>query len=121
MLHHVSLEVLPEDAERTARMFELLGFSRVPAPDPVAPFVTWLEREGTQIHLIHTPEPAIPTLGHCAVVVEDFEHAVTRLREAGYEVEDARELWGEPRAFAIIPGGGRVEMMRRPPTSARGA
>ena len=119
MLHHVSLEVLPDGAERTARMFELLGFARVPAPPPIAPAVSWLERRGTQVHLIHTPEPSTPMLGHCAVVVDDYEEAVARLREAGYEVEDAPELWGEPRAFAIMPGGGRVEVMRRRPAPVR--
>jgi hypothetical protein len=121
MLHHVSLEVLPEHAQRTARLFELLGFAPVPAPAPIAPVVTWLEHEGTQIHLIHTPSPATPMLGHCAVVAEDFEPAVERLRRAGYEVEEARELWGERRAFALMPGGGRVELMGRPPAGARDA
>jgi hypothetical protein len=121
VLHHVSLEVLPEDAERTAQMFELLGFTPVPAPDPIAGAVSWLERGGTQVHLIHTPAPATPVLGHCAVVAEDFEEAVARLRQAGYEVDDATELWDEPRAFAIMPGGARVEVMRRPPSPSRTA
>jgi ubiquinone/menaquinone biosynthesis C-methylase UbiE len=37
------------------------------------------------------------------------------LRDAGFDVEDTRELWGEPRAFAIAPGGHRVELMAAPP------
>jgi hypothetical protein len=119
MLHHVSIEVMPEDSERTAEMFELLGFARVWAPPAIAAAVTWLEHEGTQIHLIRTPEATTPVLGHCAVVVVDFEQAVERLRANGYEVEDAPELWGEPRAIAIMPGGGRVELMRRPPPPLR--
>jgi hypothetical protein len=121
MLHHVSLEVRPEERERVSRIFELLGFSRVPAPEPIAGFVTWLEREGTQVHLIHTPEPTTPALGHCAIVAPDFENAVARLREEGYEVDEAQALWGEPRAFAVLPGGGRVEVMRRPPPNRAGS
>src|SRR5215204_94717 len=93
----------------STRLFELLGFERVPAPAPIAQFVSWIERDGTQIHLIHTPEPTTPHLGHPAVVASDFDAAISRLREAGFEVEETRELWGEPRAFALLPGGGRVE------------
>ena len=120
MLHHVSLEVTPDDAERSVELFELLGFGRVPAPERIAPFVTWLERDGTQIHLIHTPEASAPPLGHPAVVASDFEATVGRLRDAGFEVEEADELWGEPRAFALLPGDGRVEVMAAPPPPAEG-
>jgi hypothetical protein len=48
-------------------------------------------------------------------VASDFDAAISRLRGAGFEVEDARELWGEPRAFALLPGGGRVELIAAPP------
>ena len=115
MLHHVSVEVAPEDIERTVRFWEALGFRRVVQPGDLDGFVTWVEREGTQIHLIHTPEPAVPALGHAAVVAPDFEATSARLRDAGFEVEEARELWGERRAFAIAPGGHRVELMAAPP------
>jgi len=33
MLHHVSLEVLPEDAERFAELLEAIGFEAVEAPE----------------------------------------------------------------------------------------
>jgi catechol 2,3-dioxygenase-like lactoylglutathione lyase family enzyme len=115
VLHHVSLEVAPDDVERTVEFFGLLGFERIPAPDPIAPFVTWLEAGTTQIHLIHTPEPTTPALGHPAVVAGDFDTAVRGLRDAGFQVEDAGELWGEPRSFAVMPGGQRVEVMAAPP------
>jgi catechol 2,3-dioxygenase-like lactoylglutathione lyase family enzyme len=115
VLHHVSLEVAPDAVERTIELFELLGFGLVPAPEPIAPFVTWLEADGTQIHLIHTPEPTTPPLGHPAVVAAAFGSQVDALRGAGFEVEDADELWGERRAFAILPGGQRVELMAAPP------
>jgi hypothetical protein len=118
VLHHVSLELRPEDVERSIELFELLGFERVPAPEPIAAFVSWIERDGTQIHFIHTPEPTTPQLGHPGVVSPDFEAAIGRLRDAGFEVEEARELWGERRAFAVLPGGGRLELMAAPPPSA---
>jgi hypothetical protein len=49
------------------------------------------------------------------VVAPEFEATVSRLREAGFEVEGADELWGEARAFALMPSGGRVELMAAPP------
>jgi catechol 2,3-dioxygenase-like lactoylglutathione lyase family enzyme len=119
VLHHVSLEVEPNHLDRTVEVFQLLGFERVPAPDEIAQFVTWLERDGTQIHLIRTPDAATPALGHPAVVAPDFVASVERLREAGFEVEGAGELWGEQRAFALLPGGGRVEVMAAPPPASR--
>ena len=115
MLHHVSLEVAPAEVERSVEFFELIGFHRVPTPEPIAPFVTWLERDRNQIHFIHTPEPTTPALGHPALVAEDFAATVADLRGAGFQVEDADQLWGEPRAFAVMPGGQRVELMAAPP------
>jgi catechol 2,3-dioxygenase-like lactoylglutathione lyase family enzyme len=115
VLHHVSLEIAPDDVERTVEFFRLLGFARIPAPESIAPFVTWLESGTTQIHLIHTPEPTTPALGHPAVVASDFAAAVARLRDAGFQVEEADELWGKPRSFAILPSGQRVEVMAAPP------
>jgi catechol 2,3-dioxygenase-like lactoylglutathione lyase family enzyme len=115
VLHHVSLEIAADEVERTVEFFTLLGFSRIPAPGRIAPFVTWLESGTTQIHLIHTPEPTTPTLGHPAVVAGDFDSAVALLRDAGFKVEDADDLWGERRSFASLPGGQRVEVMAAPP------
>jgi catechol 2,3-dioxygenase-like lactoylglutathione lyase family enzyme len=115
MLHHVSLEVPPAAAERTIEFWRLLGFGEVEAPEPLGESVRWVEREGTQIHLILTEGHTAPVLGHAAVVVDDHPAAVTRLREAGFEVQDTPELWGAARAFAIAPGGHRVELMAAPP------
>ena len=115
VIHHVSLEGPPADVERTVEFWRLLGFAQVEAPEEIAPYVTWLEREAQQIHLIHTPEATAPALGHAAVVAPQFEATVTALREAGFEVEETRELWGERRAFALAPAGHRVELMAAPP------
>jgi hypothetical protein len=115
VLQHVSLEVPPAEVERTVEFWVLLGFERSEAPEPIADFVTWLTRDGTQIHLLHNEEATVPQLGHPAVVAPDFDAAVERLREAGFEVEGTRELWGASRAFAIAPAGHRVELMAAPP------
>ena len=116
MLHHVGIEVAPADVEAAVGFFELIGFSRVEPPPTLSEF-TWLERGGTQIHLMPEAEPTVPSPGHLAVVATDFEATVARLREAGFAVETKREHWGQPRALAIAPGGHRVELMAAPPAS----
>ncbi len=121
MLQHVSIEVPAAEAERTVEFWALLGFDRVEPPEPLAGYVTWLEREGTQIHLIHTDEASVPVLGHVAVVAPDFQAAFDRIADAGYEIEESRRLWGERRAFAIAPVGHRVELMAAPPPPSSAA
>lgn len=115
MLHHVGIEVAPDDVERAAALFELLGFARVEPPPALAEF-TWLEREGTQVHLMPDPRPVAPRRGHLAVVVPEFEATLARLRAAGFETEPAREHWGAPRARVLAPGGHRLELMAAPPS-----
>jgi len=115
MLQHVSIEVPESESERTVEFWALLGFDRVEAPEPLRGHVTWLERQGTQIHLIHTDEASVPVLGHVAVVAADFQQDFDAVAAAGFEVEESRQLWGARRAFAIAPAGHRVELMEAPP------
>lgn len=116
MLHHVSIEVHPDDAERVLEFLGLIGYEPVAAPEEIAEYVDWVEREGTQVHLIETPEPAKQLLGHPAFVAPDYETTIAALADAGFEFEPSRELWGEPRGFATLPGGQKVELMAAPPT-----
>ena len=118
MLHHVSIEVHPDSAERVLEFLDVIGFRRVEAPAEIAEYVDWVEREGTQVHLIRTPEPAVQHLGHPAFVAPDFEATVAAVRGAGFEFEESRQLWGEPRGFATLPGGQKVELMAAPPAAS---
>jgi catechol 2,3-dioxygenase-like lactoylglutathione lyase family enzyme len=115
VLQHVSLEVPPDEAERMIEFWRLTGFEEVEAPEALGDSIRWVERDGTQIHLILTEGHTAPVLGHAAVVVSDHAEAKQRLRDAGFEVQDTRQLWGADRAFAIAPGGHRVELMQAPP------
>jgi catechol 2,3-dioxygenase-like lactoylglutathione lyase family enzyme len=115
MLQHVTLEVVPEDIERSVAFWGLLGFERVEPPVALAKTFTWMEREGTQIHLERNESPTVPPFGHAAVVVEGFEQTVERLRDAGFEVQPGQEHWGAPRAKATAPSGHLVELMAAPP------
>jgi hypothetical protein len=115
MLHHVSIEVHPDNVERVLEFLGLIGFRRIEAPEPIAEYVDWVEREATQVHLIRTPEPAVQQLGHPAFVAPDFDTTIAAVRNAGFEFDESRELWGERRGFATLPGGQRVELMAAPP------
>jgi catechol 2,3-dioxygenase-like lactoylglutathione lyase family enzyme len=120
VLHHVGIEIAPGDVERTARLFELIGFERVAVPASLGDGFTWLERDGTQVHLMHEADPVAPPRGHLAVVVPDFDAALDRLGDEGFEVEPRREHWGAPRALVRAPGGHRVELMAAPPAPQAG-
>jgi len=115
MLHHVGIEVAPADVEPAVEFFALLGFRQVEVPASLGDDFTWLEREGTQIHLMHSDDPTVPPLGHLAVVVADLDATVIQLHEHGFETRPGREHWGSPRAHAVAPGGHRVELMSAPP------
>jgi hypothetical protein len=95
--------------------WRLVGFEEVDAPEALGDAIRWVERDGTQIHLILTEGHTAPVLGHAAVVAADHAETKQRLRDAGFEVQDTRQLWGADRAFAIAPGGHRVELMAAPP------
>jgi catechol 2,3-dioxygenase-like lactoylglutathione lyase family enzyme len=115
VLQHVSIEIPPEQVDRATEFWTLVGFREVEPPRALGGYVRWLERQGTQIHLILSEAHTAPVLGHPAIVVSDHPATVEALRKAGFEVEEARELWGAARAFAIAPGGHRVELMAAPP------
>jgi len=117
VLHHVSIEVPPDEGDRSVEFWGLLGFDEVVAPEVLGDNVRWVEREGTQIHLILTEGHTAPVLGHTAVVTPDIDAALAALTEAGFEAEENRELWGARRGFAIAPGGHKVELMASPPPS----
>jgi catechol 2,3-dioxygenase-like lactoylglutathione lyase family enzyme len=114
VLHHVGIELAADQVEATIGFFTLLGFEQVEPPQTLREYA-WLERDGTQIHLMPRDRPVVPEVGHIAVVTPDFEETLDRLRQGGFEAERRREHWGQPRAWAVSPSGHRVELMAAPP------
>ena len=114
MLQHVSIEVRPDHVEACVAFWALLGFEQVEPPESLRQF-TWVERAGTQIHLMPFDDPVTTARGHAAVVVEDSEAALGRLREHGFETRDGSVAWGAPRSFVRDPAGNHVEVMSAPP------
>jgi hypothetical protein len=115
MLHHVGIEIAPAEVARAVLLFELLGFEPIEPPPSLADGFTWVERAGTQVHLMHDPDPTVPPRGHLAVHVPDFDAALERLRQHDFDPQPGREHWGAPRSTVTLPGGQRVELFASPP------
>lgn len=113
-LHHVGIEVAPAEIARAVELFETVGFEQVEPPPGLAEF-TWLQRQGTQVHLMPEQSPTAAPRGHLALVVPNLDEALTRLRERGFEPQERRNHWGSPRWIVLAPGGHRVELMAFPP------
>lgn len=105
----------PELRSECVAFYEALGFSEVQPPETLRERAAWLERLGTQVHLLWVDSPAILPEGHFAVIVEDFEDVLAALVSAGHEPERRREHWGSPRAVVRDPAGNLVELMASPP------
>ena len=115
MIHHVTFEVARERWDACAAFYELLGFERVQPPPSLAERAAWMERGGTQVHLMDVEDPVVLPRGHVAVVVADYDRTLEALRAAGHEVEPRREHWGSPRAYVHDPAGNLVELVAFPP------
>ena len=117
MIQHVSVEVRHEDADAVVAFWSLLGFAEVAPPGALRDATRWVQRAGTQVHLVLTEAPLVPAQAHVAVVAEAYEPTLGRLRAAGFAPEPRREHWGAARCFVRDPAGHRVEVMAAPPPS----
>ena len=118
MLHHVSLEVRPADADAEAGFWVRLGFVEIPPHASLVGRARWLQADdgsGQQIHLLLTAEPAIPAGGHVAIVRPQYARTLDAARAAGLDVRDHTPYWDSPRAFVRSPAGHRVEVMEFAP------
>jgi catechol 2,3-dioxygenase-like lactoylglutathione lyase family enzyme len=114
-LQHVSLEVTREQVPAELEFWGLLGFAPVEPPGTLSEVAAWVQRDGTQIHLLFADEPVVAPQGHTAVVAEDWDAAIARLRDAGRDPEEHTRHWGAARAFVHTPAGHLVEVMAAPP------
>lgn len=115
MLHHVSLELRPAELDQAVRFWTLAGFTEVAPPKSVSGLTKWMERQGTQVHLVGTESPVVPATGHAAVIAPDLDATLDALRNEGFPAEERRAHWGERRCFVTAPGGHVVELMAAPP------
>jgi catechol 2,3-dioxygenase-like lactoylglutathione lyase family enzyme len=115
MLQHASLEVRPEQVQACVDFWALLGFTHMEPPPLLRDRFTWVERDGTQIHLIPTDDPIRAREGHVAVLPDDYEAALSALRAAGFEPVSGENAWDAERSFVRDPAGHLVEVMSESP------
>jgi catechol 2,3-dioxygenase-like lactoylglutathione lyase family enzyme len=112
-LQHAALEVPPQGIAAELAFWACLGFGEVDVPETLAGRTHWVQREGTQIHLLHVDDREVVAApeGHVAVVCDDYAATRGALLAAGHEVDDRTPHWGAERLFTRTPAGHRVEVM----------
>ena len=115
MLQHVSLEIGTDQVTACVAFWEQLGFERMEPPPLLRNRFIWVQREGTQIHLIPGEEPNTTVRGHAAVLVEDYEGTLAALIGQGFEIGEGENAWDAPRSFVRDPAGNLIEIMSAPP------
>ena len=121
LLQHVSIEVPPDEAERMLEFWRLVGFERgrgargAGRRDPL----------GRARGDAGPPDPRPrATRPRCSATRPSSCRITPRPRTGSARpasrCEDTRQLWGADRAFAIAPGGHRVELMAAPPPTDTG-
>ena len=115
MLQHVALETALSDGPAAVEFWRLLGFEEVEPPPTLRERAAWVERDGTQIHMLWADDPVAPPQGHAAVHAPAYAETLARLAAAGHAPDRRAEHWGAPRAFVRSPAGHRVEVMAEPP------
>jgi catechol 2,3-dioxygenase-like lactoylglutathione lyase family enzyme len=115
MLQHVTLEVRQAQVRPCVAFWELLGFTEMEPPPLLRDRFTWVERDGTQIHLVPVDEPVAARQGHVAIVAGDYDATLARLTGAGFALREGTNAWDAPRSFVRDPAGHLVEVMSKPP------
>ena len=89
---------------------DLLGLKVIPAQESGDGLIWMQASDGTMVHLVQRRDDDTPNI-HTAFEVDDFDEALTTMREAGYEIiKGPLERADGQRAFYVYdPEGNRVE------------
>lgn len=113
-LHHVQLAMPPDGEPEAVAFYQgLLSIPQVPKPDHLASRGgCWFEDGDVRIHLGVEQEFRPARKAHPALVVDDLEALVARLREADVEVVVDQPLSGFDRVYVTDPFGNRLEVLQ---------
>ena len=113
---HVQL-AMPNGGEKQARAFfvSLLGFREIPKPPELAKRGgAWFEAGTVQLHLGVEADFRPARKAHPALVVDDLDGLIAKLRSAGFETDTIQPpLDGYKRAHIFDPFGNRIELMEK--------
>src|SRR5512146_1236217 len=105
---------MPPGMENEARAFyrDLLGIPEVPKPPHLAKRGgAWFERGALKIHLGVEADFRPARKAHPALLVDDLDALVARLKASGVKVIDDEPLEGYARVYVTDPFGNRIELM----------
>lgn len=111
---HVQI-AMPMGAEDQARSFyrDLLGLKEIPKPAQLAVRGgVWFACGPVQLHLGADANFLPAKKAHPALLVEDLDYFMRRLRQAGHEATLAEPMEYFERAFTADPFGNRIELMQ---------
>ncbi len=117
-LQHVQMIVPVSQTDEARRFYgELLGLEEMPRPQSLSDAGrtgAWYRIGDQELHLRFETDPdGEPGLsdGHPALITNDLDGLRKRLRDAGFELEEAIPIEGRERFFARDPGGNRIEFL----------
>lgn len=112
-IDHVQL-AMPSGEEEAARRFyrDLLGMREVGKPRELAPRGgCWFESGAVAIHLGIERDFRPAQKAHPALNSADYAGLVSKLRAAGIEAREARDISGVRRCHIHDPFGNRIELI----------
>ncbi|HET7481398.1 MAG TPA: VOC family protein [Actinomycetota bacterium] len=110
-LEHVTVTA-PEELEPSVVSWyrDCLGLDEADKPQGARPGGAWFQIGAQQVHVTideHNP----PQKAHFALVVDDFDEVIERLRNSGSHIEQASEMPGRRRFYTRDPAGNRLEIV----------
>ena len=110
-LHHVNVVVAPGRTDAVVPFYALLGMTRVDKPAGTAHAGAWFDVPGgTQVHVSERAGERHPEQ-HFALVVDDLDAVVERLRAGGHPWSPKPEVGGARRGMTADPEGNAVELV----------
>ena len=110
-LEHVAITSPAELEEEVVDWYRsCLGLDEMDKPEGTRATGAWFRIGDQQVHVTideHNP----PKISHFALIVDDFDKFVERLRGAGCHIEQAGHIPGRRRFYTRDPAGNRIEII----------
>jgi catechol 2,3-dioxygenase-like lactoylglutathione lyase family enzyme len=111
-IHHVALTV--RDLAEAVRFYTgVLGLTERTDRPANLPAGAWLDVGGQQVHLVAGTPPAAQGQ-HFAVLVDELDETVARLRGNGVRVSDPQPIGEARQCFLADPSGNVIELHEAP-------
>jgi catechol 2,3-dioxygenase-like lactoylglutathione lyase family enzyme len=112
-IDHVQLAMPPGEEQRARDFYEgLLKMREVPKPAELAKLGgCWFESGSVQLHLGVENDFRPAKKAHPALLCRDYAGLLQRLRDAGIELNEPRDIPGVSRCHVHDPFGNRLELI----------